>query len=49
MAEKAAARLGRAEIRKGSKAVAIFHKGDGTIRDQRGYSKVHAPWLGVRR
>jgi hypothetical protein len=47
-AEQAAARLGRSAARDGLRAVAILHKGDGTPKRERTYSKVQAPWLGIR-
>ena len=47
-AERETARLCRAEARKGNRAVAILHKSDGTPKKERTYSKVQAPWLGIR-
>lgn len=39
IAERAAARQARAETKKGNQARAIFHKRDGTVSDERSYSK----------
>lgn len=46
IAERAIARLGRNEARKGNRATAFLYKRDGTLKTERSYSRVNAPWLG---
>ena len=44
IAEKAAARQARAEANRGNKARAIIFKRDGTVANERSYTRLTTPW-----
>lgn len=47
-AERAMARHGRSEAKRGNQAKGIVHRVDGTIALERCYKRLSTPWLGNR-
>lgn len=45
IAERAAARLAKAETSKGKPARAVLHKRDGSVASERSYTRLTTPWL----